>query len=137
LSTTEFLNVDLDIYADFDLQPLVRAFGKKVVVLYVGREKRKYASHLELAGRAKSANSIIRAFCGLIQALPPAERRLWNRATRRDFSIGVQAGEQPHASDFPVEAATVQAVAKLGGRIVLTVYSPLLPLRAPVTCPAK
>jgi hypothetical protein len=91
-SVTEFLNVDLDIYAPFDLQPLVSSLGKKVMVLYVGRERRSYTAHLELAGRAKSADSIIRGFCALIRALPRAEQQLWNRAKRRDFSIGVQAG---------------------------------------------
>jgi len=125
-STTEFLNVDLDIYAAFDLQPLVSSLGKKVIVLYAGRERRSYTAHLELAGRAKSADSIIRGFCALIRALPGAEKQLWNRAKRRDFSIGVQAGQHPISSDFAVEAATVQAVAQLGARIVLTVYSPQL-----------
>ena len=125
-STTEFLNVDLDIYAQYDLLPLASAFGKKVIVLYVGRERRRYSAHLELAGMAKSADSAIRGFCALIQALPRAERQLWNHAKRRDFSIGVQAGEQPNSCDFAVEAETVRAVAHSGARIVLTVYSPRL-----------
>ena len=126
-SITAFLNVDLDIYAPFDLQPLVSSLGKKVLVLYVGRERRSYTAHLELAfGPAKSADSKIRGFCALIQALPRSERQLWNRAKRRDFSIGVQAGDQPNASDFAIEATTVQAVALLDARIVLTVYSPRL-----------
>jgi hypothetical protein len=125
-SITEFLNVDLDIYAPFDLQPLVSSLGKKVMVLYVGRERRSYTAHLELAGRAKSADSTIRGLCALIRALPRAEQQLWNRAKRRDFSIGVQAGQQPNSSDFAVETATVQAVAQLGARIVITVYSPRL-----------
>jgi len=34
-SITEFLNVDLDIHAPFDLQPLASSLGKKVMVLYV------------------------------------------------------------------------------------------------------
>jgi hypothetical protein len=125
-SFTEFLNVDLDIYAQYDLKPLVSRFGKKVMVLYVGRERRTYTAHLELAGMTKSADSTIRGFCRLIQAIPNAERQLWNRARRRDFSIGVQAGEQPNSCDFAVEAETVQAVAQVGARIVLTVYSPRL-----------
>ena len=121
-SLTEFLNVDLDIYAPFDLQPLVDALGTRVMAMYVGRERRSYSAHLELAGPTNSANSTIRRFCALVQALPKRERNLWNRARRRDFSIGVQAGQQPNSSDFAVEAPTVQAVAQLGARIVLTVY---------------
>jgi hypothetical protein len=132
-SVTEFLNVDLEIYARYDLQPLVSALGKKVMVRYVGRERRSYAAKLEIAGLTKSADSIIRRFCTLIQSLPRAERQLWNRANRREFSVGIQAGEEPNASDFVVEASTVQAVGRLGARIVLTVYSPRLLSKGGVT----
>jgi len=120
----QFLNVDLDVYSGSDLQPLVKSFGKKVITLYVGRERRRYSAHLELAAYQKnaSADSTIRAFCSLIRALPKAERELWNGAKTREFSIGVQAGKQPFACDFRIEAHTVKAVAELGAVIVLTVY---------------
>jgi len=121
-SSTEFLNVDLELCAPYDLQPLVTALGRKVIVLYAGRTGRSYSAHLELARPTTSADSTIRGFCSLIRALPPPARQLWDRARKRDFSIGVQAGEQPNSSDFVIEASTVQAVADLAGRIVLTVY---------------
>lgn len=119
----EFLNVDLDVYSRSDLQPLVDGFGKKVIDLYVGRERRGYSAHLELAGfQSSSANATIRAFCTLVRALPKTERELWNDARAREFSVGVQAGRQPFASDFRIEAQTIKAVAELGAAIVLTVY---------------
>jgi hypothetical protein len=124
VSITEFLNVDLDIYASYDLQPLVDALGRKVMALYVGRQRRSYAAHLELAGIPRSPDAAIRRLCAAVQALPRRERQLWSRARRRDFSIGVQAGEQPHARDFTLDAPTVELVARLGARIVVTVYSP-------------
>lgn len=132
---TEFLNVDLDVYSGSDLQPLVNGFGKKVVALYVGRERKKYSAHLELIGFQKnpSADSAIRAFCTLIQALPETERELWNGAKTREFSVGVQAGQQPSACDFRIEAQTIKAVAELGAVIVLTVYSPELAKRRNVS----
>lgn len=121
----QFLNVDLDVYSRCDLQPLVNSFGKKVIALYVGHEKRGYAAHLELAGLQKpSADSTIRAFCTLIRALHKTERELWNGAKSREFCVGVEAGQQPFASDFRIEAQTVKAVAELGAVIVLTVYGP-------------
>jgi hypothetical protein len=122
----QFLNVDLDVYSRSDLQPLVNRFGKKVIALYVGRERRRYSAHLELARyqRKPAADSTIRAFCTLIRALPKRERELWNGATRREFSVGVQAGLRPFACDFRIEAQTVKAVAELGAAIVLTVYGP-------------
>jgi hypothetical protein len=121
-SITEFLNVDLDIYAHYDLQPLVTARGRKVKVLYAGRERRSYSAHLELARITKFADSTIRGFCSVIRALPRPERKSWDRARRRDFSVGFQAGEQPNSSDFVIQASTVQAAADLAGRIVLTLY---------------
>ena len=121
----QFLNVDLDVYSRYDLQPLVNGFGKRVIDLYVGRERRRYSAHLELAGLQKpSADSTIRAFCTLIRALPKTERELWNGAKSREFSVGVQAGRQPFACDFRIEAQTVKAVAEVGAVIVLTVYGP-------------
>ena len=70
----------------------------------------------------KSADQTINAFCRLIRGLPQAERKLWDDAKVRDFSIGIQAGEEPSARDFAIEAKTVTAVSELNARIVLTVY---------------
>lgn len=124
VNDAQFLNVDLDIYSRSDLQPLVSSFRKKVIALYVGRERGSYSAHLELARQTFSADSTIRAFCALIRALPKTGRELWNSAKTREFSIGVEAGQRPFACDFRIEAKTVKSVADLGATIVLTVYGP-------------
>ncbi len=121
---TYFLNVDLDLYSSCDLQPLVTALGKKVIVLHVGRNKRTYGAHLELVKVTKTADSTIRAFCALIEALPKAERAMWNAAKIRDFNIGVQAAAQPLSCEFALAAETAKAASELGARIVFTVYAP-------------
>jgi hypothetical protein len=90
-ASTHFLNVDLDIYSKADLQPLVSALGKKVMVLYVGRVRQTHCALLEVAKITRTADATIRAFGSLIQALPKPERNLWNAAKIRDFNIGVQA----------------------------------------------
>src|SRR5579863_2910187 len=114
LSATHFLNVDLDIYSKHDLQPLVKALGRRVFVLYVGRERRKYSAHLEVAKNVRTADSAIWAFCGLIEGLPKPERALWNTANVRSFSIGIQAGMQPNPCDFIIRPKTVRAVSDFG-----------------------
>lgn len=119
---SQFLNVDLDVYSRSDLQPLVESFGKKVITLYVGREKRGHSAHLELARYGLSADSSIRAFSMLIRALPKTGLEMWNSAKRREFSVGIQAGRQPFASDFRIKAETVKAVAAVRAMIVLTIY---------------
>jgi hypothetical protein len=123
-AATHFLNVDLDIYSKADLQPLVTALGKKVTVLYVGRIKRTYSAHLELAKITRTADATIRSFCSLIEALPKAQHAMWNAAKIRDFNIGVQAGTQPHSTEFALAAETIKAAHELGARIVFTVYAP-------------
>jgi hypothetical protein len=124
--TIRFLNVDLDVYSKSNLQGLVSAPGKKVSVLHVGRNKRTFCAHLELSRITKDADSTIRAFCGLIESLPSAERELWNKAKIRDFNIGVQAGSRPYSHEIVLAAATVKAASDVGARIVFAVYAPEL-----------
>ena len=128
---THFLNVDLDIYSKADLRPLVTALGKKVMVLYVGRIRQTHRAHLELTKITKTAAATIRGFCSLIEALPKLERNLWNAAKVRDFNIGVQAGTQPHSTEFALAAETLKAAHELGARVVFTVYAPEQP-RTPI-----
>jgi hypothetical protein len=121
---THFLNVDLDIYSASDLQPLIDALGKKVILLHAGRDKKTYSAHLEIAKITRTADATMLAFCTLIDALPKAPRELWNKAKLRDFNIGVQADKEPRSFELDVQTKTLEAVARLGGRIVLTVYAP-------------
>jgi hypothetical protein len=123
-NTTGFLNVDLDIYAPFDLQPLVAAFGLKVFVLYAGREHDLYSAHLELVRPPKNAGVAIRDFASLVLALPRAKRRLWDTATTRDFNIGVQSVATANPYEIKLAVSTIQAVSSLNARVVVTVYAP-------------
>ena len=75
---TRFLNVELDIYSRSSLEPLVSAFGQKVMVLYMGREHHLYSAHLEIAGMTESADANIHAIAALVHKLPSAKRKLWD-----------------------------------------------------------
>lgn len=123
-AATQFLNVDLDILSHTDLQPLVATLGEAVFVLFVGRVKRTYQAHLELAKITRTADDTVREFCSLLKSMPRSARRLWISAKTRDFSIGVQAGKHPHCTDFVLSSETVRAASSLGARIVLSVYAP-------------
>jgi len=123
---TTFLNVDLDIYGRSSLEPLVSAFGQTVDVLHVGREGLLYSAHLELAGYPKNADGAIRNFAKLVQGLPPAERKLWDAASRREFNVGVQAALRDRPFEIEIAPRTIQIVSMLNARIVVTVYAPEL-----------
>ena len=124
---THFRNVDLDIYSREDLQPLVDAFGKHVMDLYVGRVRRTYEARLEVAAVARNPEWTIRRFVTLIRKLPPRARRLWRDAKVREFNIGVQAGDTPNSWEFCLSPELLSDVAALGARIGFTVYSAEMP----------
>lgn len=122
---TCFLNVDLDVEAPSDLTPLVKALGPKVFDLHTGPGRAGYETHLELdsrPGQFESAEATIAGFLELLAALPSRPRALWNKATRRDFNIGIQAGSRPRAFELALSPDSLKAVARVGARVVVTVY---------------
>jgi hypothetical protein len=128
-SETHFLNVDLDIHSKADLRDLVSAFGKKVDVLFAGREDGRHSAHLELRRITKDADSAIRAFCKLIQGLPRPTRRLWDEALVREFNIGVQGASKPAKFELGIESKTLRSAADVKARIGFTIYGQLKQLR--------
>lgn len=121
---TEFLNVDLEVYSKSDLQPLADAMGEKVIALFVGRIKRTYHAHFEIAGLARNADATIQALCAIVRSLPRPAAKLWKSANRRDFNVGVQAALEPVSYEIALAPETVRAVSEVKAQIVLTVYAP-------------
>jgi hypothetical protein len=124
---THFMNVDLDVFSSRPLDPLAAAFGKRVIVLYVGGERRRYRAHFEVRESFKrnaDADKFVRRFVELIRGLPPGARRLWNGASKRDFNIGIQSASKPHSHELRLAADTLKQVAAVGGSIVVTTYAP-------------
>jgi hypothetical protein len=119
---TKFLNVDVDVWSGSPLDDLADAFGKKVCVLYVGKEGRRYGAHLELAAFPSDADRMIRRFVTLVEQLPRSGRAAWNRARVREFNVGVQAGTKPDSHELRLQPKTLKAVARINARLVLTVY---------------
>jgi len=121
---TTFLNVDLDIWSRSPLEPLVEAFGKKVLVLHVGKEGRRHGAHLELAasGDRNNSDQLIRRFVTLVKKFPHSSRTLWNRAQVREFNVGIQAAAKPFSYGLRLEQKTLDAIASINARLVITVY---------------
>jgi hypothetical protein len=122
LDATRFLNVDVDIWSQSELQTLVDAFGKHVCVLHVGKEGRRYGAHLELARVGRDADGVIQRFVSLVEHLPGPARRMWARARIREFNVGIQAGRNPYSYQLHLRPETVLGVARVGGRVGITVY---------------
>ena len=121
-SSTKFLNIDLDLWSKSSLDPLLHAFGRKVVLLHAGKDGREYRAHLELASESGNPEVVLRRFVRLEQELPRPARALWNRARVREFNIGIQPAAKPHSFELHLKDATVRAVAVVNARIGMTVY---------------
>jgi hypothetical protein len=132
-----FLNADLILASGSDLRPLVKAFGGKIDVLFVGRVKRTYHACLELnavnpRGPARAPEWAIAKFCKLIQALPPDERRIWDNAKIRTFDIGIDSQEKKPLLTywFALSPETLKATSDVNASIALTIYGKLKKARA-------
>jgi hypothetical protein len=123
---TRFLNVDLDIYSSRALDALIAALGKKVLVLFAGREGRRHSAHLELArsGYGQSADVIIKGLVKLIKGLPPEASDAWHRATIRQFNVGIQSQMQPPLFELVLKTSTVAEIASIQAELAFTVYAP-------------
>ena len=125
---TQFLNVDLDVFAKVPLDAIVEALGDDVIVLHAGRRGRRYSAHLELSGSggesAQQADRVVRQLVRLVERLPRHARRLWNQADAREFNPGIEAAAKSRVFELRLQPATLTAVAGVDGRIVITVYAP-------------
>ena len=118
---THFLNVDLDVRATKELTELVQAFEPDAMALNCMAVEDGYLANLELATQPVEAESAIRVFVDLIDRLPTRARELWD-ASRRDFSIGIEAGTTPSSFELALTPDVLRLVAEVGARITLVVY---------------
>ena len=122
---TNFLNVDLDIWSNEPLDPLVKALGRDIFDLHVGPEGARYSAHLEVSGSIArgGAEEHLREFVRRIEALPARARRLWDGAQRREFNIGIDAGWTRRVFELKLQPATLRQAALVKAGVVVTIYA--------------
>jgi hypothetical protein len=122
--TTEFLNVDLDIRSRRSVAPLLKVWPSA----QTPDRKPGHAPRWALVSGSsykKSADRVVRDLIALVDSLPPQARRCWTAASSRVFDIGIQAGLAPrNFEDVRLSPATLRAVARVKGTVVVTVYAP-------------
>jgi hypothetical protein len=141
-----FINVDLEVWSKQDLAPLGEALESKSFVLHVGKLRRRFHLSIEASGNPKTPDEAISELLKLVQALPPAAKRLWKGAESRIFNVGYDAGnkvntmyERPVGSGrwycrSPSTAARryeanfdpeiLRAVVKADATLAVTIYPP-------------
>ena len=117
--------MDLEIGARTraQLAPLIEALPRGVHEIFRGRIRGVYRVDYEIYRPRAGANAVIRDLAGVIERLPRAARRAWDAAVRREFNVGVELAPDASSVELAIDAAVVQRVAALGGRIAFTAYA--------------
>src|SRR5438309_7000210 len=115
----EFLNVDLDLESREPLGRLADAL--RLTVMFSTRMRGQYVMSLEGSWPTASLDQTLRRLAKMISSLSGDARRLWQRASKRCFNIGFACGSR-RPPPFSIRAATIEAVAALGGSIEVTLY---------------
>lgn len=123
-SLPHFLNLDVVLKSNSDLGPLVHHLDQKVIVLAHEEFERQFLLVLELSDSdsTKDVGWCTRQFLTLIEALPEAERTLWNGCMSRTFSYGFEGGRDFPALDTTITSELLLRIAELGAEIGITVY---------------
>ncbi len=139
MTLPEFLNVDLELESNVSLELIAQEFGEKVHILHNGPlQDVAHLLALEIyAGDDHDPESIIEAFCDLIEALPPKAKAVWRKCTMRRFDIGIASGtgvaKRFGALCLSLSPETLKRVAALSTEIVITVYPPMAPETKPAS----
>ncbi len=132
-----FINVDLELEASENIQPLVHELSENTVSLYCGDIDEM--ANLELSLHERSGVDFydsyndekdliggvdihISAFCDLIENLSVESRRIWDNCHRKEFDIGFQTGNTAKSFRTQIRPETIVRCAKLGASVEITVY---------------
>jgi hypothetical protein len=120
---TTRLGTELEIVADFDLRLLLEHFGSRVEVLRDSSEGATRTVWLDLTLENDTVDEAVAHYVAIVDEMPAAVRNLWNACADRCLNTGVQSGRHPHATPLELRAGTVAGAARIGVRLVFTIYA--------------
>jgi hypothetical protein len=121
---TEFLNVDLDLESKKSLEPLISEWGDRVHVLYHGPSgDQTHLAALEIyEGDDEDPDSIVNAFCRLVERLSPRGQAVWKTCSTRRFDIGFESGVSGRPLCIDLDPKTLRRVSDLSASVGVTIY---------------
>lgn len=120
-STTEFLNIDLDLHVESGIEELLRCFGSSVIIL----NRTPQTASLELnSSKNASLEETTVGLAELVKSLTPQAKAIWERCDLRCFNVGIQAGKEPYAESFTISSKTLSLLASIQAELTFTVYAP-------------
>jgi hypothetical protein len=116
-----FINIDLEVRSRRSLAPLLAEWPWAQTPTRKGTEAPRFLTFSDRSN-SRTADRTVLALVDLVEALPRRARRSWDQATSRTFDIGMQASDGPRSLAIPLGPQAVQAIARVSGRINVTVY---------------
>lgn len=128
---TEFLNVDLELRADFLPELVYERMKNHVFDMYFGESTRgEYLFSCEIEDfTIRDADLIINEFCDLVDQFSINERAEWDRCTSRVFDLGYRSrSSENKIHTTRIRRETLSRINAVGAEIVISVY----PIEVPV-----
>jgi len=125
MNETHFLNIDLELEADFDLKPIVDEFAPDVTVL--GSHEASGRFHAAFETGYGDPNEIVLEYERLVDRLSPEARKLWDKCSSIVFDVGIEGGASPRMYQMDLTEKSINVIARLGGKIVVSVYANKVP----------
>lgn len=120
-----FLNVDLEIESQNDLQILVDELAKHCS-LHIHDKNLEGNDFASFSHRSAfdnyEINRIISLFCDSIENLSPKAREIWDSCFTRKLDAGFESGNSPKNFQSVIRADVVKRVADLSASIAITIY---------------
>lgn len=119
---TSFANIDLDIESDQDITPLAEFWGDELIVFRLEQDDGIWFGTFETS--EETAEEIVEKYYRLVSDLTPDLRNIWDKATKKVFDIGFNAGTEPRVFQFLVSHEAISKLSSIGGSIAVTIYAP-------------
>lgn len=122
---TQYRNTDLDVISDVDLTSLVvamEALGADSLGMH-RRDDGDWCAIFESGSDGDPETSVV-ALLDIVAALDGVALDLWMNATRREFNVGYDCGEEPAAFGQSLRVGTVLRIADARASLRWTLYAP-------------
>ncbi len=122
MNETHFLNVDLDIESNENLDELVKELGKNLSIMtHHSNDGINFAS-FETSG--SGIEEIIDMFIVSIEGLNGNSKAIWNSCIKREFNFGFQCGIKPNGYTAEIDPELLTKIINVGGQVGITIYPP-------------
>lgn len=118
-ATTQFLNIDLDLRAQFDLRELTDALKPEIIIM---NDEVMGFSTYEHAQQFETINEGIALFFKSIEKLSLSARGLWQQCDSRVMNVGIQAGIEPYSAHFLISEKSLEFLRALHASVEFTIY---------------